>query len=241
MTVVMKRKGEDARIGDTHIKLPTNVTVLSLIGTNTVQDGFIFNDDWWVYKNENGKLVKVKKWFSQIEGIIVWPPILEDIKKLEQRYQNIKAKRDNFIKTRWEPIYNKLMENEKAHVFPKYVENNKDKEWWLYSIRHVGDNHYIGFDWVEGPQKPINVELGTEYYEVERKLSRYNKYVHMFSTVLHKAIDRFLRKNAPTKTNQILKLVINGRNYWYRSVLYQTNYLEWHKICWSDEEIQLSL
>jgi len=159
---------------------------------------------------------------------------------LEERYHNVQKKWDLLIEKEWKPISDKMLKAKEAHVFPQHVKNNENSDWWLYKTRddgHTPPTIYISFEWVEKPDHPKNLELGQEYYEKERKLLRYGKYAHMFRTVLNRAIEDFLRENSPKKAHQTLKLDINGRNYWYRSVLGPRNYLSWSKICWAEDEI----
>ena len=110
-----------------------------------------------------------------------------------------------------------------------------DKHWWLYTSRiYQEKRHSIGFDWVDEPAERINHELGQRFYHAERKMERYYGYTSMFGTILERAIDVYLRKNFPPEKDGVtLKLILNGRVYWYAS--YETQYKpEWKKVSWPE-------
>jgi len=228
--VLMERNVEgEVKLPGATIHVPTDRSALSVIGRNKIVDGGQYATDGWIYVN--GK--KVKKWFIYKENIRIWEPTLNDVAKLEARYYKVRRRRDKYIKEAWQPLFKEILKVDGAHVKPVFsnTEGYKDN-WWLYKATE----HGVSFDWVEKPKNPRNVDLGKAYYKTERNLERYGGYVYKFRTVLSAGIDKLLSANSPEKSGTLTRLILNGRDYWYRAG-YTGSWLHWIKICWAEDEV----
>jgi len=237
MEVLMERHGEKANVVGMNVKIPTDRSALSVLTTNNnIVDGAQFNKDSWIYVN--GK--KWRKWFITVGGTRIWEPILYDIPKLENRYYSVKGKREYFIENKWKPLVEKMLEAGGAHVKPV---GNFDGEpsWWLYKVRsdgHTPPQRYVSFDWVNTPEHPKNVDLGRTYYLLEQQLSRYGSYLYKFKRVLERAIEQYLENEHKISRDGVyIKLNINDRLYWYRTVRERYNTIRWVKLAWPEDKI----
>ena len=225
--------------------MPKDTTALSMLANNQLINNGEYKEDGWIYVD--GK--RVKKWFKQYypdmnNTVRLWPPVLDDLQKLETRYVNMISRTNKFYNETYKPLFNKLLQVGKAHAEPIY-NHKRDGKWWLYKMKSHNDFDYISFDWVDAPSKPLNHELGQQYYLTEHRLYKYYSYNAKFRGIMAVAIDRFLDKNCSDrrKADAVLRLSINDRDYWYRCRFNQYGVLVWTKIVWTVESdiIEISL
>jgi hypothetical protein len=236
----MKRNSEGkVTIGDKVVSIPRNELALSMFGINPVFDRAEYGEDGWIYIDNK----PVKKWFKDCyspdgssRGVRIWHPILSDIPTLEARKWRMKERKDRFYHEVWRPLYDLLVKVGEAHAKPTH-KFKSEKKWWLYKTYECEDTHHIGFDWVDTPAKPKNVEIGQRYYELDRRIMRYYGYINLFDIVLGLAIHKFLRMEHPPQAAGVsLRLVLNGRNYWYVSG-YVGHAIDWVKVNWPESPI----
>jgi len=225
----------------TTFKVPTNRTALPILADNRIVNGCDYNKNGWVYVD--GK--RIKKWFSRCYSpeessisALIWLPVLDDVAKLEARYWKILGKVKKFYREHWKIYYDRIIEAGKAHAKPTHKYTG-DLHWWEYKRYNHFDGHSaLSFDWVEEPKEPVNLELGQEYYHIDRKITRYYQYLGMFQVVLSQAISKYLKKYHKVEHPGItLRFEINGRNYWYTSA-YVGHSLEWIKQSWSEGKLK---
>lgn len=61
--------------------------------------------------------------------------------------------------------------------------------------------------------------------------------VFFFRTILERALENWLLHKAPkAEVDKVLRVTINGRQYWYRGE--QRTIVEWVKLIWPPDEIQ---
>jgi hypothetical protein len=197
-------------------------------------DGMV--DGWWIDKDGN----RLSKQYSEWEGITVWEPGLT-IESIESRRRAL-AKYIHPIRLQHVEMFNSFedLPGQKAH-FCTYstkeeeipimgigipgeeisagveVITRKEKLWGV----HTWSNHGLSFDWIgRKPTKPINLEFGNKYHQVDRKFYRYLGYIGMFNTVLKRLIQNQLYDIFRDVSNDIMyarsgrlfKLIINGRD-----------------------------
>jgi len=242
MAILMERHENKVIIGNMYIEIPTDRSVLSIVGANKeISDQYKFKKDGWIYKDSK----KVKKWFITVNNVRVRKSVLDDIDKLEARYSVVRSRWLKFIDKKWKPINDAVLRTGGCHVQPVHVKNNPEGLWWFYTVKDNGctsSSKYVSFEWVPKPKHPKNLKLGQRYYEVERQVTRYASFVYKFRVVLEEAINNFLYKYTPQKPNQVLQLTINGKIYWYASIYNKFGVLTWSKLCWpEDDVIQLKL
>lgn len=228
------------KAGNTTCEIPQDMSMLAVLGNNPMIHSAKYKEDGWIYVDDK----RVQKWFRRWDRINVWPPVLEDVAALEDRRWKVLQKTNEFYAKTWKPVFDEMIQAGKAHAKPthNYV---GDRQWWLYRVSDFDERYltrFISFDWVDEPEEKLNQELGQKYYEIDRQLERYYKYSGLFRTILGVAIDHHLRDNYPPERDGItLKFVINGRVYWYNSVMGHCR-AEWRKASWPETEmIELNL
>jgi len=242
---VMERneKGEVRENGKLVCTIPLGTSMLAVLGVNgnPPTGACIFGEDYWMYVD--GK--KIRKWFqnsySENHGISVkiWPPILKDIPKLEARCQKIAHRYHLEFNTIWTPAFNAVVKVKQAHAKITHQYTGKYPPYWLYHASDLRDGkHGIGFDWLEKtPKKFLNLEIGNAWYQAEYRLGTMATRWHMFTTVLSNAIHDYLWINhRPTADNVTMRLIINGRDYWYRTA-YDTNVIVWKELVWPEDKV----
>lgn len=238
MEMIMERnsKGE-VNIGGARVTIPRDELALNMLGTNPILDrGDYFREDGWIYIDNK----PVRKWFKDCYapdgnsvGVRIWPPVLSNIVGLEARRWQMKERVDRFYNETFDPAYNAIIEVGEAHAKPTHKFTGEKKWWRYYRIDHSNSQPALSWDWVNDPGDPKNYEIGQRYYNLDLQLTRYYGYLSRFTTVLKVAINKYLWKNhKPDMSGTTLRLVLNGRNYWYVSG-YVGRSLEWKKVSWS--------
>jgi len=237
MEMIMERnsKGE-VNIGGNRITIPTDELALNMLALNPVFDRAEYRKDGWIYVDNK----PVRKWFRDCYApdgnsgaVRIWPPILSDIATLEARRWQMKERVDQFHNEIFKPAYDAMIEAGEAHVKPTHKFTGEKKWWRYYRIDHPGSQPALSWDWVDDPGEPENYEIGQRYYNLDLQLTRYYGYVSKFTTALKAAIHKYLwKEHKPETTGITLRLVLNGRNYWYVSGYVGRN-IEWKKVSWS--------
>lgn len=241
MGIIMERNKEgEVTLPNASIKIPKNMTALSMLAMNRVVDHGEYREDGWIYVNDK----RIKKWFQRIypehgSNTLIWLPVLKDIPKLEARMWRMRERYNRYANEAWRPAYNRVVEVKQAHAKPTF---HKDKGWWLYTSRiYQNDQYSIGFDWVDEdePETIINQTIGQAYYDADHKLTQYGHYLFCFRGVLEAAINKLLREGYPPKNmGTTLRLIVNNRNYWYISCSYPGGNLYWNKVSWPDADME---
>jgi len=239
MKIERNEEGVVSVDGKPFAQVPRDRSMLAVIDADPFAYGdsvVKYDNDGWIYVDGRPE----RKWFTSVEQIKVWGPVLEDIASLEARFHRMKTKADSFFMNAWQPAYNRVIEAGKAHAKPTHVyEGYRGKTWWEYkSVKYINEEKpLLSFDWVEKPKDPINHDLGQLYYETDQRMNRYYKYTGLFRTVLERALEMMLRENRPINEMQSLKLDINGRLFWYVAFRWPSGVLEWKKIAWPGDEV----
>lgn len=235
-TLILERNKDGVAIidGETIIKVSPQRSILSYANSEFINGGY-YADDGYIYDFEGNHLLfgstkrkHMQKAYSEEDRVLVWEPIKEDLKKLEHRRWKILQAVKKFIKTIWKPAYNKILELNQAHAQVKHKYQGEKDLWWLYSICDFSGKKAITWDWVDKPNKPINLDIGNSYYYINKRLEDLLKRERKFNTAFRWALEEFTRKQEdPNGYNLNLKITINGRDYWFASVMQRSGKFSW--------------
>ena len=205
--------------GEEVAKVPSDQLMLSTLAGGFLKGADYTIDPDWVYVNGR----KAYKQFKHVRGfadegsIRVWGPNIEDLAKLEARYWKVKSIADSYYNNVLS-AFAAVVEVGSAHC-EIHHRHNGDRNWWLYKA----DNRSIGFDWVDKPSSPKNLEIGQRYYQTDRCMTAKTKRVHTFRVVLEELFIKELDKNTGSKFGYFQEtcfdkqahFVVNGRDYWF--------------------------
>jgi len=133
------------------------------------------------------------------------------------------------------PAFDAIAEAGGAHAKITHSYSGKIPPWWWYSVDEVAGRKAIGWDWVDKPKKPKNLELGNAYYLASERVRTLYGRLRMFNDVLEYAISKKIR-DIEQKDDTPLHLIINGRDYWYSSRYNRWGGREWSKMAWPEDE-----
>lgn len=217
--VVFERHGTNAQIGDgIKVKVPANVSVLSLAGTNTFFDGDDFCcDPHWIH---NRNLASRKK-MTEIDGCCVWTRKCEDdyISTIEQKLFEFEEKVYSLVVPLKIDLMKKILDaGRTAHAIPKNSGLNENMI-WLFNVRwdiEYQCNTY-SWNWVDRPTEFTNLELGQQLYHADRRSkvlsARLWKFRVLFKYHIDKAIDKVTSNLKRIDQPGVVILTINGREY----------------------------
>ena len=217
---IVTLSGDDGRT--VQAKIPTNRSMLGIIGDNGLIDGGDYRNDGWVYFG--GK--PLRKWHSTFERVRIWEPKFKDLPSLYRLYKKTQAANEEawvhisrVLQRLWDKGPRKNNEVI-AHVLPSHTfEWHKDTQpWWEYKV-HKGvcgeESLSFSFQWIdEGkPEKLVNHTLGQRLYNFERRwwdntAPRYNK----ARTIFYESMKRSLPK---ATENTVLSLQFGEDAYWF--------------------------
>lgn len=230
--------GGDASV---QIKIPRDRSMLSILGSSTagkICTGYEYREDGYVYLEDK----RIKKWYVSVStfgnDIQVWEPSLDDVVALEARYWRVKQAGMYWYINFHQPLVKKIYDAG-GHAHAKILHSECDVPWYLYDVGYREPYGLcVGFNWCDRvPESPVNLDLGQEYYQLDCYSRSVGQRSWKFSRALMRAIDHYLAKRLPDKAGVILKLSINGRNYFYRSELGRGGFCSWEKLVWPPNEI----
>ena len=211
------------------------VSTLSVITNNYVNDGEVFAKDNFVYKD--GK--KLRKWFQRRGNIkLLWMPNLERIAWIEDLRWRLYEKYSNLWKEIAEVIDEIHKKGGVAHARPLHaVKSSSDVAYWKYNVRRSRDGLQFSFDWIKKPARTRNARLGQRLYYLEyTRENTLRKRLGLFNEAFKLALERNIcgehyTEHKKYKNGQVLRYTINGRLYWY-VISYNR-----HSILWPDTDI----
>jgi hypothetical protein len=225
---IMERKDTTVTAEGMTASIPRDISMLALFAMNPFTPDGDYREDGWVYVDNK----PVKKWFKKIMDILIWFPILNDIHKLQERYQKASQKYKDYLqKIQNSLVFEQVEKVGKAHAQVTHKYSGKDDSWWLYTFEKYPGYPGISWDWVETPKKPLNLEIGNAYYKAEHRLQQLSSRVYMFQTILEYAIA--IRVNTiKGEKDQILQFKVGNCIYWFKRSQYS-----WEKLAFPENEI----
>lgn len=136
-----------------------------------------------------------------------------------------------------------------SHKFEPY----RNCTWWAYDYHDSGKPYGWGysFDWIEEPQEKINHDLGQALYDSREKNDRLNGRVWVLEQVLKAELSQYiyniyswnwLEENQLTQREKIIKITLQGDEYWYKIGRARHGVPIWENFIWQNntiEEIEL--
>jgi hypothetical protein len=202
-------------------KIPTNRSMLGMVGMNGFINGGVYKEDGLVYLN--GK--PVRKWHITVGDYRLWEPKLNDLPSLYRLYKKTQAA-NHLQWGRIAKVMDELWALRKskkdtyviAHAIPTHhFEWNKDsKPWWEYTVEKATPYEGLGFhfQWVdEKPKKVVNHKLGQRLYEEERRWYDTScKRAYKVRSVFYEAMKRSLPKATEHK---VISLQFDEDTFWF--------------------------
>lgn len=229
MKTIIERQGTKVSADGIKATIPNNISMLSVFNTNALIPNGDYREDGFIYvKNK-----PIKKWFKKINDVNIWFPILDDIHKLQDRFYKMKETYKKYLKSDYSIAYNKLEKVKKAHAFVNHNYQGNFDPWWLFTVNKWIGHEGISWDWVKTPQKPINVEIGNEYYKAEQRLIQIGSRVSKFRTILEYAIKKRI-SDIKGEQDEILQLKVGEKIYWFKFFGFS-----WEKLSFPEDELKV--
>jgi hypothetical protein len=225
---IMEREGTTVTAEGVTASIPGNISMIAMFGTNSFIPDGDYREDGWVYINDK----PIKKWFNKIENILIWSPILNDIHKLQERYQKASQKYKDYL-PKYNLAYRQVEKVGKAHARVTHKYQGSCDPWWLYTSEKYPGCKGLSWDWVETPKKPINLEVGNAYYKAEHRLRQIGSRAYVFQTTLEYAI-KIKVNTIKGEEGQILQCKILDRVYWFKKSHYS-----WEKLAFPEDEVKV--
>jgi len=197
------------------------VSALSVLSNNYVNNGEVFAKDHFVYKD--GK--KIRKWFQRRGDIkLLWVPNLERVTWIEGIRWRLHEKYVSLWKEIGEVVDEIHKKGDVAYARPLHdFESSSGSEYWKYNIRHSDCSQGLtfGFNWVKKPKRTRNAQLGQRLYYLEHtRGGTLRKRLGLFNKALKLALERNICgehyiEQKKYKNGQVLRYNINNRLYWY--------------------------
>jgi hypothetical protein len=226
---IMERTSTSVKANGMTASIPSDVSMITIFAQNPFISDGDYREDGWIYVNGN----PVKKWFKNIERISVWFPILEDLHKLQKRYCVIKQRYQNYVKSIYHAAFAQVEKVGKAHAKITHNYEGDCDPWWLYTSEKYPGQKGISWDWVNTPEKPLNLEIGNAYYKAEQRRAQIGGRVYRFRTVLEYAIREKIT-GIQGEQGQILQFKIGDRIYWFQKFQYT-----WKKLAFPEDNVMV--
>jgi hypothetical protein len=217
--------------------IPNNLSALGILSRNSVQDGFDFRTDGYIY--HEGK--KLRKWFSSLgeaspDSKYFWKPCLDNLARVESvlyrlslrqvgAWQRLEKLFKQIVSVS-DPIQRYKQTTWVVHAKPTHCyDPSEDKNYWVFYLSDVDLYGKPGFsysnNWVQEPKEKILPELGQQFYHLSWYHRNCCTRMGLARAILFEAImkDMETKHGLYGKKCRIVQYVINNRNYWLREVL----------------------
>lgn len=213
MEEIFSRHGMTLTVAGQKATIPQDISALSILVTNGFTPDGEYINDGYIYVD--GK--PVKKWFKTIGDVKVWFPIMEDVKRLQQRYNLVRARYFHYTQKYNSPAFDAIMKAGQAHTKITHDFSGDYPPWWLYKASLGG----ISFDWVDEPKEPINLDIGTTYYHTSQRLEELGRRAFRFKVILMEAINSKIYE-VEGDWGDLLQVKVLTNVYWFQ----RTNHWE---------------
>jgi len=217
------------------IKVPVDRGASAMIANNKLPDAkgtITFALDGWI-KDSNGK--KLKKWFGTIGGYgnryRVWEPKLDDISAIEAVMWRCYTKvREDFEKGAWFRVWEEIKEHDIKKAYFQgskgewgYIEFNNDPQMgWTYGLHWVASEARLNPNYHR--ETPYNTTFYKRFAEANKRYTTLLNRKSIAAEFFHAAMNRKLYEMRPKQMKELgklLKVTVNGRNYWYVAAAYE--------------------
>jgi hypothetical protein len=248
MGIIFERKGNVATFYDAgeevtgRIEVPGDRTVVSVIGSNEVFDGEVYESDGYVYEGETRK--RLRKWWSFRQGWAhFWEPCLQDVARIERVYHGVQRRIGTCYGPRVATLLRAIIARNRTHVRygqKGYIAHVKpwhefkrsgDHTWWRYHVHDcpLSEGWTFIFDWVSPPKAPENVDLGEALYRhthiyAKSLFGRSSRLADILEEALLKYIRRTFQAPRTAADRAQYRVTVNGRDYWYQGHLLNSSW-----------------
>lgn len=239
------RKKNKVTAGDISVTIPSDKSMLSILGNNSFINGTTFAKDGYIYKGKK----KLKKYFISREGWNhFWEPTLSQISRIEAAYQKASKRHTK----RWKNLFkivHKIVQS--GHAIERYGETRyiahafceTQKAWMAYAC----NNENYSFDWLDKkPKKVVNRKLGEQLNKMDRQLMKAG-FRYKLEKLLDDAIVNMLWQSnkemtkEPLRSNSlgaIFEVNINNQKYFY-TFAPSRHGMWWQKLAWPGDNYKV--
>lgn len=166
---------------------------------------------------------------------------LNDVSKA---YQTTQRQREAWYKKVWTPLWEEM---KGLAVYEQFQAHAKvDNGWWLMTFSKTP---IIGwgwsFSWVEKPKKPLNLDFGQRFYAADKYSEKFSRRDYILGEILKGLLMDYLRKIYPWEyleenqfSNKIVKINLNGDEYWYKIVRTRSGHPTWENFIWQNNKTE---
>jgi len=212
-----KRNKGVLNLGGRTMMIPHNMLALSYLASNRFMEGGDAREDGRVYLFGQ----PVAKWFTNIsindigDSLRVWFPKIDNLRELERVWYLTEANKLNYLSGPYKKAFDDIMEVRHAHVKVNHKYEGDGPPWWLYDCSKLG----VSFKWCdEEPKHPVNLDVGTKYYESNKRFRQLSARANKALAIFNMALKIKVSKIEPDTEEQMMRVSINGRPYWFKSV-----------------------
>lgn len=148
----------------------------------------------------------------------------------------------------WTPLWEEM---KSLAVYEQFQAHAKvENGWWLMTFSKTPSIGWgWSFSWVEKPKKPINLDFGQRFYDADKYSEKFSHRKYILGEILKSLLFDYLRELYPWQwleenqfSNKIVKINLNGDEYWYKIGRTRSGYPTWENFIWQNnktEEINL--
>lgn len=168
MQIVRDSKGVVSVDGEQICSVPSNFTMLIVLGNNSVAHGDEFRDDFKVYHNG----VPYRRWFIEVENLRIWPPHLNEVARIEKAMLWAKRRRERA----WAALSQAMQNTKRETTYYgkrrfRLEDDRKSISWaWTNELRFsVGGHLLYMMDKRWWKACSIEGDIGRMFYEAIQK------------------------------------------------------------------------
>lgn len=178
------------------------------------------------------------------------------INAVSRAYQTSQRQRKIWDEKNWQPLLRNAKEMaidgrvlfyaKPTHKFDSF----EGKEWWLYEYSETkGIGWGWSFSWQKEPKEKLNHEFGQKWYELDQFSEKFSRREFILKMILIELLRRYIYEIYNHQwlednqfSNKIVKINLNGDEYWYKIGRTRSGHPVWENFIWQNnktEEINL--
>ena len=140
----------------------------------------------------------------------------------------------NKVFVQWQAMFYEVEKVGKACAFATNKHGYDPPRWICWEVHNMGEHASISQDSVDmktpmpfvGQQRLFNVDVGTQYLNINTRIDKMRKYKMLAREILETAFRKCCPELTSVKTSGLTKIVVNGRDYYFDRRAMHSRYTE---------------
>lgn len=166
------------------------------------------------------------------------------LNSISKAYQTTQRQRSEWDEKVWNPLWEEMKFSAVYEQFQAHAKANGG--WWLMTFSKTPTIGWgWSFSWVEKPKKPVNLDFGQRFYDADEYSKKFSNRGYILGEILKSLLGSYVYRIYNYEwlennqfSNKIIKINLNGDEYWYKIGRTRNGHPTWENFIWQNNKIE---